>query len=170
MRTFFLTSERLGFSRWSADDASLASGLWGDPEVSRFTGGPCTETQVIARLTREIEMLERHHIQYWPMFLRATGEHVGCCGLRPPSQEAANVYELGFQLRRAYWRQGLAREAARAIVTYSFDVLGAQALLAGHHPANEASRRLLQSLGFCYTNDEFYAPTQLMEPCYRLAR
>ncbi len=95
---------------------------------------------------------------------------MGCCGLRPPREAEADVYEIGFQLRRCHWGMGFAREAAVAVIAHAFDVLGARALIAGHHPDNGASRHLLGTLGFRYTHDEFYEPTQLMEPCYRLKR
>jgi RimJ/RimL family protein N-acetyltransferase len=165
-----MTSRRLEFGQWCVDDARLALALWGDPAVSRYTGGPFTNEQVMARLNREIETLERHQIQYWPVFLRESAEHVGCCGLRPPREIESDVYEIGFQLRRCHWGMGFAREAAAAVIAHSFEVLAAQALIAGHHPQNAASRHLLATLGFRYTHDEFYPPTQLMEPCYRLER
>jgi ribosomal-protein-alanine N-acetyltransferase len=170
VRAYFMKSNRLGFSHWCGGDAGLALGLWGDPAVSRYTGGPFTDEQVMARLTREIDTLDRHQIQYWPVFLRESGEHIGCCGLRPPREAEMDVYEMGFQLRRCHWGVGLAREAAVVVIAHSFEVLGARALIAGHHPENAASRHLLRTLGFRYTHDEFYAPTQLMEPCYRLER
>ena len=64
---------------------------------------------------------------------------------------------------------GLAVEAARAVIEYALTTLGAAGLFAGHHPANEASRRVLIKLGFHYTHDEFYPPTGLNHPSYRLA-
>ena len=39
MRTFFMTTERLGFSRWTDGDAVLADLLWGDAEVEASEGG-----------------------------------------------------------------------------------------------------------------------------------
>ncbi len=115
----------------------------------------------------EIANGQRCNVQYWPLFLRETGDHVGCCGLRP-YDEANGTWELGCHLRRAYWSQSLGREAAQSVIDHAFRALGVRALHAGHHPANEASRRFLQHLGFGYTHDEFYPPTQLLEPCYRL--
>ena len=82
-RSYFLRSARLGFDVWTAQDLSLALGLWGDPEVTKLTGGPFSAAQVSERLLREITSHERHGIQYWPVFLLRTGEHVGCCGLQP---------------------------------------------------------------------------------------
>jgi len=165
--SYFLHSERLGFRSWSAADVKLAMGLWGDPEVTRLIGGPFSRAQVEERLAREIAMQESHGVQYWPMFLLATGEHVGCCGLRPYGSEDG-VFELGIHVRRSHWGQGYAEVAARAVINHAFQVLGAKALFAGHNPANEASRRLLAKLGFQYTHDEYYAPTGLQHPSYVL--
>ena len=169
MRAYFLTSARLGFSAWTLDDLPLALALWGDPEVTRLTGGPFTPARVSERLVKEINNLERHGIQYWPIFLRETGEHVGCCGLQP-RDPANGICEIGFQLRRAWWGRGLARDAAQAVIAHAFTALDIRALFAGHHPANDASRRALESLGFRYTHDELYPPTGQIEPCYLLTK
>jgi len=108
-------------------------------------------------------------VQYWPMFFLRTGEHVGCGGLRPYKVEE-DILELGFHLLPNYWGEGLAIEAARGIITYAFDSLGAKALFAGHHPENAASRRVLEKLGFARTHEELYPPTGLLHPSYLLTR
>jgi [ribosomal protein S5]-alanine N-acetyltransferase len=164
---YFLRSQRLGFRPWSDTDIDLAMGLWGDPEVTRLIGGPFSIEQVRERLAREMATLREHGVQYWPVFLLATEEHAGCCGVRPYRVED-KVYELGSHLRKAHWGRGYALEAARAVIGHAFTALGATALFAGHHPANEVSRRLLTALGFAYTHDEYYAPTGLCHPSYLL--
>ena len=164
---YFLRTERLGFRPWSQDDLDLAMGLWGDERVTRPIGGPFSPVQVRERLSREIANQDAHGVQYWPIFLLSTGEHLGCCGLRPYRLEQG-IYEIGFHLNFAHWGRGYAAEAARAAMAYAFDELGAAGLFAGHNPANEASRRLLAKLGFRYTHDEYYAPTGLNHPSYML--
>jgi ribosomal-protein-alanine N-acetyltransferase len=145
----------------------LAMDLWGDPEVTKFIGGPFSREQVQERLAREMATMHSDGIQYWPIFLLATGEYVGCCGLRPYKPEEG-ICEIGIHLRRAFWGQGYAPEATRAVMEYAFNTLGAKTLFAGHNPTNEASRRLLKKLGFRYTHDEFYPPTGLNHPSYIL--
>jgi RimJ/RimL family protein N-acetyltransferase len=141
--------------------------LWGDPEVTKFIGGPFSTEQVLDRLAREIATMQSLGIQYWPISLLATGEFVGCCGLRPYKSEEG-ICEIGIHLRRAFWGQGYAPEATRAVMEYAFNTLGAKALFAGHNPANKASRRLLKKLGFRYTHDEYYPPTGLNHPSHTL--
>src|SRR5262245_2956927 len=70
---------RLAFRAWRADDLHLAQELWGDPEVAGLitAQGRFTEEQVRERLAQEIATREEHGVQYWPVFLRDTGAHVG---------------------------------------------------------------------------------------------
>jgi RimJ/RimL family protein N-acetyltransferase len=166
---YFLTSRRLGFRRWSAHDLDLADRLWGDLEVTRWIDarGKLTRAQVRERLLREISTEKAHGIQYWPIFLLNTGEHIGCCGLRP-HDAARGLLEIGFHIRPAHWGRGYAFEAARAAIGYAFDTRKASGLFAGHNPANAASRHLLGKLGFAYTHDAFYEPTGLYHPAYIL--
>jgi ribosomal-protein-alanine N-acetyltransferase len=168
-RAYFLTTDRLGFSHWSPDDWSLAQALWGDAQVTSLIGGPFTTEQVEQRLNSEIASMNAHHVQYWPIFLVESDQHAGCAGLRPYRLDQ-RLYELGFHLRPEHWGRGLAQEAGRAVIAYAFEKLGAEALFAGHHPANSASRRVLTKLGFQFTHEEFYPPTGLQHPSYLLRR
>ncbi len=164
------SSPRLTFRTWAPEDAGLAKRVWGDARVTSYIlAEPFTPPQVQERLGQEIERQAKHGVQYGPVFLRATGELVGCCGLRPRASPPGTL-ELGFLLLPQHWGQGLATEAARATVRHAFDVLAAPALFAGHHPENAGSRRVLQKLGFKPTHVEHYPPTGLNHPCYQLSR
>ncbi len=168
MRPYFMRTPRLGFGTWQPDDLRLALALWGDDRVTELIGGPFPEQWVRDRLAREIATQSERGFQYWPVFRLSDGAHVGCCGVRPvPGREG--VLELGFHLRFEHWGQGYATEAARAAITFAFTRLGASALIAGHNPRNDASRRTLGKLGFRYTGDELYAPTGLLHPTYEIA-
>jgi RimJ/RimL family protein N-acetyltransferase len=164
---YFLTTQRLGFRFWTENDLALAIGLWGDERVTAMIGGPFTPETVQARLAGEIAQVREHAVQYWPIFLSQSGEHAGCAGLRPYRPQE-RIYELGVHLRPKFWGEGLATEAGRAVIAYSFDDLNAEALFAGHNPRNDMSKRFLLKLGFIYTHDEFYPPTGLMHPSYIL--
>ena len=166
----FMRSERLGFRTWRESDLPLARSLWGDPAVARLISRDgFTDAEVAARLGQEIATQASHGIQYWPLFALADGAFVGCCGLRPRSG-APRVPELGVHIASARWRRGYALEAATRVIAHAFGPLGCEALFAGHHPANAASRALLARLDFVHTHDELYPPTGLLHPSYRLER
>ncbi len=166
MTEFFLRSARLGFRPWTPADFPLARGLWGDERVTRFFGGPFPERWIVERLAREIATGARAGVQYWPVFALDSGVHVGCAGLRPSPEP--HTLELGFHLRPEHWGLGYATEAARAVLAYGFATLGLRAVVAGHHPENAASRRVLERVGFRYTHDEHYPDTGLTHRNYRL--
>jgi len=168
-RVYFLKTERLEFGYWLSSDSALALELWGNVEVTSLIGGPFTAEQVEQRLKKEIACMGTYSVQYWPIFLLETAQHAGCAGLRP-YQLDQQIYELGFHLRPEYQGRGLAQEAGQAVIAFAFDKIGANALFAGHHPANTASSRVLANLGFKFTHEEFYPPTGLAHPSYLLRR
>lgn len=169
MDDYFLRSPRLGFRRWRDDDLGLAIALWGDRAVTRYiSASSYTAQEVQGRLQREIETQHSHGIQYWPIFLLATGEHVGCCGFRP--REKPEIPEFGVHVRYRHWRKGYALESALRVIEYAFTLDGIDAIFAGHNPDNAVSRRLLGRLGFEHTHDEFYAPTGRRHPSYLLTK
>lgn len=169
MRNYFLKTERIGISTWSATDIDLAKDLWGDPNVTKLicASGIFTKEEIVKRLETEKRNAEKYGVQYWPIFTLDTNELIGCCGLRPRKEKE---YEIGFHLRPQFWGQGYAKEAAQAVIQYAFTVLKGEKLFAGHNPKNIASKKVLAKLGFVYIGDEYYEPTGLYHPSYELKK
>jgi RimJ/RimL family protein N-acetyltransferase len=55
--------------------------------------------------------------------------------------------DLGYVLRKNLWGQGIATEAARAVLDFAFDALGLHRVWATADPENVASVRVLEKLG-----------------------
>lgn len=170
MREYFLITERIGFSIWTDADFPLAMQIWGEKDVTQFISatGKFSEQDIRKRLNIEIHNWKELNVQYWPIFEKASGDFIGCCGVRPYESET-DSYEIGFHLRKKFWGKGYASEAARAVINYCFAELNASKLFAGHHPQNNNSKKLLQRLGFQYIGDNYYEPTGLYHPSYELA-
>ncbi|CAF0875867.1 unnamed protein product [Adineta steineri] len=166
---YFLQTKRVGFRLWTEDDFHLALNLWDNNAVTKLIGGPFNVEQIQERLSREIQNMNTFSIQYWPIFFLETGEHIGCCGFRPYNKET-DTYELGFHLLPQFWKQGFAREAADAAISYIFCNSNVRNIIAGHHPINEVSHRLIEQLGFEYVHHEYYPPTGLRHPWYILKK
>jgi [ribosomal protein S5]-alanine N-acetyltransferase len=60
----------------------------------------------------------------------------------------ANKFELGYELNKQYWGQGITSEAVLRILRYGFDVMEAQRIEAATDGINERSHNLLKRLGF----------------------
>jgi RimJ/RimL family protein N-acetyltransferase len=91
---------------------------------------------------------------------------VGCCGI---AKLDGDTPEIGYWLGVAFWGQGYATEAARALIDHAFGGLGYDTLLAGARVSNPASRRVLQKCGFQWTGVGLYRIRALASsaPCDR---
>jgi ribosomal-protein-alanine N-acetyltransferase len=103
-KTAFLETTRLIFRTWAETDLELAHGLWGDPRVTRLIDAreKLSIDKVRERLAQEIASEKAYGVQYWPIFLRSTGEHIGCCGLRAYDL-SHNIYD---SLVKWKWEMG----------------------------------------------------------------
>jgi [ribosomal protein S5]-alanine N-acetyltransferase len=154
------SSARLTFRNWASEDAAFAEALWCDPEVTHYFGGAMTPEQAHDRLHVECERENRLGVQYWPMFLRETGEFAGCAGLRPWSVDP-NTIEAGVNLMRSVWGMRLGEEALLAVLAHGFDALDVPMIVAGHGIAHDNSRKLLERVGFAYTHNILWGPTEI---------
>lgn len=85
----------------------------------------------------------------WAITLLGSDALIGAIGLTP--EEDADTAELGYWLSRNHWGQGIATEAARAVVSYGFDKLNLPYITSGYFEENPASGRVLEKLGFAAT-------------------
>lgn len=77
--------------------------------------------------------------------LKDDGPLVGVVGLVDVTGETA---ELGFWIGKPFWGNGYATEAAREAVRVAFDDVGVDRVFARPLQRNDASRRVLEKLGF----------------------
>jgi RimJ/RimL family protein N-acetyltransferase len=119
-----------------------------------------TREQTHERLQTESARESRLGIQYWPMFLRETGQFAGCAGLRPWSMNP-NTVEAGVNLMRSVWGMRLGEEALRAVLAYGFDLMELPRIVAGHGRKHDNSLKLLERVGFKYTHDILWGPQEI---------
>ena len=167
--SYFMTTDRLGFRHWTADDLPLATALWTDAGVMAHMGGPMSPAQITERMSLEMSRQAAFGFQYWPMFSLVSSEHAGCAGLRP-FHDHVDLLELGVHVARPFWSARLGEEAARAVIAWAWQHTAAAALVAGHGPKNVNSKALIERLGFVYTHHAPWGAHDVMHPFYRLGR
>lgn len=76
---------------------------------------------------------------------------------------------IGYWVGKPFWRQGLATEAAQAIIDFVFTFTSAPEIAATARVANPASRRVLEKCGFAYFGSglEHHPARGGMLPCDR---
>ncbi len=75
---------------------------------------------------------------------------IGCIGLDLNDDEYTDAIELGYWVARAFWGQGIATEAGRAVLEIAA-TLGYGKVVASHFLDNPASGKVLSKLGFAPT-------------------
>ncbi len=138
-------SARLIFRAWENDDKEPLHAINSDPKVMQYVGDG--EVWSAGRTRRFIEsaaeMLGRSGYCQWPLIHRTSGCLIGFCGL----VDCGEVPEIGWRLARGYWGQGLATEAATAVLNHARGILGLTRVMATVQTENAASVRVIEKLG-----------------------
>lgn len=135
-----LHTDRLTLRPFRLSDASTFVALAGDPAVARMTSDIPHPLHVwqCRRWLRQA----RGEIRF---AIERDDELIGGVGYfchRP------RIGELGFWLGQPHWGEGLATEAARAVVRYAFTDGRLAMLTSANFVDNPASARILSKLGF----------------------
>jgi [ribosomal protein S5]-alanine N-acetyltransferase len=140
MKPVHLETERLVLRPFRAADAPAFARLAGDWAVASMTSDipyPFSAAQAMGWL-RPVRGEARFAIAL-------DGQLIGGAGYY---RRASGVAELGFWLGRPWWGQGLATEAARAVVCYGFANPRLPGFSSARFDDNPASARVLAKLGF----------------------
>ena len=139
------TTARLELRLFSQADAEGFYLLNSDPQVLKYTGDkPFVDITEAADFIRVYQQYNLYGFGRWSLFLTATQEYIGFCGL---SRQGTEV-DLGFRIARRYWRQGYATEAAEAAIILAQKRFGLSRLIGRAKTDNLASIVTLEKLGF----------------------
>ncbi len=94
----------------------------------------------------------------WAVTLKGDDTMVGNIGFFNIQKEHHRA-ELGYFLHPKYHRKGLMAEAIKAVTNFAFSDMNVHSIEANINPENEASKKLLQKMGFvqeAYFRENFY--------------
>lgn len=151
-------SERLSYRLMSRENADQLFELDQDPEVMHFLndGNPTPREEIDEYFVPRIEAFTdaTTGCGLWAVDDRESGEYLGWILVRPYGFETSyhelDNIELGWRLKRQCWGQGIATEAAQAIIDvlrHQSDVLRFCAIA---DTENIASTRVMEKLGMVY--------------------
>jgi RimJ/RimL family protein N-acetyltransferase len=147
MREASLETARLKLRPRTLSDleANLVMDL--NPQVHRyiFVHGAPDPAAHRAELTRRIRSAWPERGGLWVVEWQNEPGFLGWCGLLPLEQ--TGLIEIGYRYVPEAWGQGVATEAARAVLDHGFRVLGFDPIVAVAHLGNQASCRVLEKIG-----------------------
>jgi [ribosomal protein S5]-alanine N-acetyltransferase len=165
-----LATARLLLTPVQVDDLALLHAHWNDPQVARFLwdANPVSTPTVADLIARSRQTFQT---QGWGLGAvrpapPAAPVLIGVCGLCPFDHRPG--VELLYSLAPAHWSQGLATEAATAVLTHAFATLGLDEIVATTDDANTPSLRLLARLGAVPSSRIQVGPNSY--PCFTIPR
>ena len=158
-----LETDRLRLCRLTPDDAPFILRLVNEPSWLRFIGDRGVRTLEDARryvFDGPMQSYERNGFGLYRVDAKATGKPIGICGLI--RREGLDGVDLGFALFPEACGAGMATEASGAVLDEA-RALGLSRILAITVPANIASIRVLQKLGFAFDRNLELRPGETLE-------
>jgi ribosomal-protein-alanine N-acetyltransferase len=156
-----IVTERLRLRRWRPEDREPFAAMNADPAVMRYFPGALSRADSDALAERIDAAFAARGFGLWAIEVIESGSFGGFAGLSVPSFEAhfTPCVEIGWRLASAFWNRGYATEAARAALTFGFDVLRLPEIVSFTAAVNAPSRRVMEKLGMTHDPaDDFEHP------------
>lgn len=173
MKVCTLETEKLYLRQWQASDFAIFAELNADPEVMKYFPKLLSPTMSNTIANKCQQLIEDKGWGFWAVSLKGGSENndrfIGMVGLNEVHAKmpfAPNV-EIAWRLHKDYWGQGYATEAARASLTFAFETLELDEVVAFTAVMNKHSQLIMQRIGMTDTQANFYHP--MLDSNHRLA-
>jgi RimJ/RimL family protein N-acetyltransferase len=144
-----LDTPRLILRELTPDDTPALARILGDAQVMRHSVRGVMSEQATGEFIDWCRHSYRAHgFGPWAVQDKSSSTLAGFCGLNAERVDDADEIEIGYRLAPAFWGKGLGTEAARRALSHGFDKLRIDSLIAIVEPANVASVKVIEKLGF----------------------
>lgn len=144
-----LETQRLWLRPLTLSDTPSLVRVIGDPEVMKYSiRGVCDEAMTRQFIQWGLDCFAAHDIGPWALIEKASGALIGFCCLCPEEVDGRQEIGLGYRLATRYWNQGLAPEAAKAVLAHGFEDKTLSPIIALIEPEHLASQKVALKVGF----------------------
>jgi ribosomal-protein-alanine N-acetyltransferase len=153
--TTILETKRLLLRHFLISDLDDLFSFYSDPEIVKYIPDAPRNYE---ETKEELEWFMNGHPKFpelglWATIYKETDEFIGRCGLIPWTIDEQNEVEVAFALSKDYWGQGLATEAAQALVKYGFEKLQLSRLICVIDHGNIASIKVATRIGMTFEKE-----------------
>ena len=150
---FTIETQRL---RLKAADLSDVDFIWSATRFDGFNDGltwnpPSEKSELVAVAERNKSYWQEGKAYMFTSELAESGEYVGRTGVS--RMKSDSEWSFGFWVHPNYWGKGYATEAGQAVLDFGFTKLEASKIITAHAIWNNASKRVIEKLGFHFTGE-----------------
>lgn len=153
-RTPILETERLILRPLKAKDAQEMFKWLSDERVTKYmTYSTYNNVDRVKYLINEI--IPNSKDSHWGFVLKETNQLIGSGSIY--FSEKHDAWNFGYNLNYDYWGNGYATEAAKRMIKFAYDELGARDFCATHAADNPASGRVIEKCGLKFVQNREYS-------------
>ena len=160
----YIETERLYLRQWQASDFAIFAAMNADPEVMKYFPKLLSAkvSDIIASKCQQL--IEDNGWGFWALSLKKGSNKndafIGFVGLNQTHADMsfAPCVEIAWRLRKEFWGQGYATEAARASLDFAFSELELDEVVAFTAVINKRSQLLMKRIKMTDTQNNFYHP------------
>ena len=144
-----LETDRLILRQVTKEDATSMLNYLSDKEVVKHMGLEPFHSMndALDEISWYNSIFEKQTGIRWGITLKGQDEVIGSCGFLNMVPKHYRC-EIGIEISKNYWGQGIASEAFEAVITYGFEQLNLQRIEALIEPLNSSSKKLAERQGF----------------------
>ncbi len=168
MSKILFETSRLSVRRLLDSDIDAFHDMQSNPKVMEFIKPAMT----IEESQKELERFMGYYgnselfFEIWAVLEKDSGEFVGICGVYTDETEEP---QIAYRLRECFWGKGMGKEIATNLISYCFDSLGMEEIVAYVQSGNAGSIRILESL-MTFEKEMYAERAAGMERKYRLRK
>jgi ribosomal-protein-alanine N-acetyltransferase len=142
-----LETVRLRLRHFLADDLDGLASILTDAETMQYYARPFTREETTQWIEQNLQRYADDGFGLFAVVSKETGEFLGDCGPVRRLVDGRDEVEIGWQVKRSRWRQGIASEAGAACRDYAFGPLGLDRVISLIRPENIPSRGVAEKIG-----------------------
>ncbi|WP_210617624.1 GNAT family N-acetyltransferase [Mammaliicoccus lentus] len=147
----YIETKRLILRDWEEKDIEIFQSMNASPEVRRYFPDILSYQATKNIVNQMQEVITKQKIGLFAVELKATNSFIGMVGINYiPENSDLNLsqlpfYEIGWRLDKTVWGNGLATEAAEAVLNYAKEQ-GIEEVYSFTSEINKPSRRVMEKL------------------------
>lgn len=164
MADYIFTSARLGFRNWRSEDLSPMAAINADTAVMAYFPKIQSVAETSAFIQRMQALYGKKGYCYFAVDKLENGEFIGFIGLSEQDFESdfTPCIDIGWRIKQSEWGKGYATEGARACLSFAFNHLRLEKVMALAPKVNHRSVAIMQKIGMQWVKD-FQHPRLLQD-------